>query len=720
MTRTIAIIYFFIILLFTACQDDEHVSGLKDVKVDWSDSLLELVRDKKTINKMVDSLKQAFLDQKEDTSKIKTAIEISYRWLSPKSFLFANEAYDKSKQLNYDYGEAHALCYMGTAMHRSGYTDKAFEYFAESYNVAKNANVKSIQAQALSFEGNMLQGMENHSKSYKKFKKALEISREIKDDAKVTFCLFCLGDIYKQRNELETAASYYDSALVYAVKAKNNGYISYCYAQKSNLNQEKKQFDEALVNMHKSMDIAVKAGIDLRISNGLNNLGDIYKDIGQFDSSIIYYRKAFEFASTRNLKFHVISNMTSLAMLFISQNQRDSALKYIKLYEEHIKPYDNKGFEQKYYNMMASYNTMINNEREALGWLNKLNKAIIAKHKKEQKDAFGSMELELKQDQLEHDKGVKEVELVQQKRIKNLYSVGIVILAIMAGLIFRSLIQNKKAKKIIEEKNRETEQQKQILAEKNKEILDSIAYAKRIQSAILPSKRIVKEYLPDSFILYKPKDIVAGDFYWMEQVGELILFAAADCTGHGVPGAMVSVVCNNGLNRSVREFGLSIPGEILDKTREIIIEEFEKSEEEVKDGMDISLCALNLKEHTLKWAGANNPIWIFRREAKDNMNFIEIKPNKQPIGKFGIEKAFDTHEIRLEKGDCVYIFTDGYQDQFGGEKGKKFKASRLKELLLSVSSKPMNEQAIILDEEFEAWKGLLEQVDDVCLMGVRI
>jgi hypothetical protein len=148
------------------------------------------------------------------------------------------------------------------------------------------------------------------------------------------------------------------------------------------------------------------------------------------------------------------------------------------------------------------------------------------------------------------------------------------------------------------------------LSEKNQEILDSINYAKRIQTAILPPNKLVKEYLNESFILYKPKDVVAGDFYWMEAVGDVVYFAAADCTGHGVPGAMVSVICVNGLNRSVREFGLRKPAEILDKTRELVIKEFEKSEEEVKDGMDISLCALNTKTNELQWAGANNPLWI--------------------------------------------------------------------------------------------------------------
>jgi serine phosphatase RsbU (regulator of sigma subunit) len=196
------------------------------------------------------------------------------------------------------------------------------------------------------------------------------------------------------------------------------------------------------------------------------------------------------------------------------------------------------------------------------------------------------------------------------------------------------------------------------------------------------------------------------------QRGAVILFAAADCTGHGVPGAMVSVVCNNGLNRSVREHGLTDPGQILDKTREIVIAEFEKSEEEVKDGMDISLCALN--GNTLHWAGANNPLWIVR-----NGELTEYRPDKQPIGKYAEPKPFITHAIQLQQGDTVYIFTDGYQDQFGGEKGKKFKASNFKELLLSIQHETMERQRELFDEAFERWKEGYEQIGDVCVIGVR-
>lgn len=261
----------------------------------------------------------------------------------------------------------------------------------------------------------------------------------------------------------------------------------------------------------------------------------------------------------------------------------------------------------------------------------------------------------------------------------------------------------------------EAEKQKELVEKKQKEITDSINYAKRIQEAILPPMRFVKHCFPDSFILYKPKDIVAGDFYWIETSGDEIIFAAADCTGHGVPGAMVSVICHNALNRTVKEFNITSPSKILDKTRELVIEQFEKSDEEVKDGMDISLCTLNKKTNNLLWAGANNPLWIIR-----NNELIEYKPDKQPIGKYAETKSFTNHIIQLQKDDCIYVFTDGYADQFGGEEGKKLKAAKMKALLLSIHLKTMEKQKEDIFNLFEEWRGNIEQVDDVCIIGIKI
>ncbi|MCP4310489.1 MAG: serine/threonine-protein phosphatase [Bacteroidetes bacterium] len=309
---------------------------------------------------------------------------------------------------------------------------------------------------------------------------------------------------------------------------------------------------------------------------------------------------------------------------------------------------------------------------------------------------------------------------------RKLISGGFVLIFLFTIAFIRTFRQIKKANLLLHNKNIEIanhlsviEEQKLSVEMKNKEILDSITYAKRIQTAILLPDNRVKEYLEKSFIIYIPKDIVAGDFYWIESISNQnsnssisILFAAADCTGHGVPGAMVHVICSHALNRSVKEFGLSDPGQILDKTREIVIREFEKSDEVVMDGMDIALCSLN--GNMLKYSGAFNPLWIVR-----DGEIIEIKADRQPVGGYVKSNLFTSHQLDLKKGDVIYIFSDGFTDQFGGEHGKKFKQKALKDLFLSVRGKSMDEQKQLITDSFEKWKENYEQVDDVCIIGVQ-
>ncbi|MBL7898081.1 MAG: SpoIIE family protein phosphatase [Crocinitomicaceae bacterium] len=268
----------------------------------------------------------------------------------------------------------------------------------------------------------------------------------------------------------------------------------------------------------------------------------------------------------------------------------------------------------------------------------------------------------------------------------------------------------------VADRTQEIQHQKEMVEEKNREIVDSINYALRLQSAIIPPESKIREKFNDSFVLFKPKDIVSGDFYWMDSKGNNVILAVADCTGHGVPGAMVSVVGANSLNRCVKEFGLRKPSSILDKLRELIIETFEMANHEVKDGMDISLISIDREKGKVQWAGAHNPLWILKKNSNE---IIELKADKQPIGKFEFAKPFNNHEIDFETGDCLYMFSDGFADQFGGDKGKKLKASTMREIFISCRNLPMQEQKIKIIDAFEAWKNMLEQVDDVCVMGVR-
>ncbi len=285
----------------------------------------------------------------------------------------------------------------------------------------------------------------------------------------------------------------------------------------------------------------------------------------------------------------------------------------------------------------------------------------------------------------------------------------------------------------IKRRNEKINQQNEIIEEKNQEIVDSITYAKRIQDAILPSSMISKE-LPNCFVHYQPKDIVSGDFYWMKTIDEKLLIAAVDCTGHGVPGGFVSMVGYSGLNRAVSEYRLTEPAEILEKLSELVTESFDDgSNTGIKDGMDAAICSLDQTNLKLHFSGANNPLYIIRHndkplkspsgeliEVKSLEALNEIKGTRRPVGSSDYMQPFVNKEIQLEKDDIIYLFSDGYPDQFGGPKGKKLMYKPFKRILLENSRLPMHEQREKLELEFNNWSAGYAQIDDICIIGIKV
>jgi serine phosphatase RsbU (regulator of sigma subunit)/HAMP domain-containing protein len=289
-----------------------------------------------------------------------------------------------------------------------------------------------------------------------------------------------------------------------------------------------------------------------------------------------------------------------------------------------------------------------------------------------------------------------------------------------------NLAENERGlEKKVQERTEEVVRQKEEIEIKNtelhilyKQVTDSILYAKRIQEAILPPDSVIKSLVPNSFVLFKPKDIVSGDFYWFERKGANVYFSAVDCTGHGVPGAFMSLVGYNILKDIVKNTSIVKPGEMLNKMREDVVKTLhaDTDENRAKDGMDMTLCSLNYDTLELQYAAAYNPLYIVR-----NGELLEFDANKFPIGAFiGERKDYDNHTIQLQKGDVLYLFSDGYADQFGGPKGKKYMVGNFRKLLLKVSTSPIDEQKKILDEAYTEWQGTHEQVDDVLLIGVKI
>lgn len=342
--------------------------------------------------------------------------------------------------------------------------------------------------------------------------------------------------------------------------------------------------------------------------------------------------------------------------------------------------------------------------------------------------ALNMMQAELVLTEKENKIKVLEKEKVIEKeklRYQQLFTIGaLAALLIVAFLLFfavKNFRLSKKQNNIISLQKDKLETQVKLVNNKNLEILSSINYASRLQSAIVNPHQFFTNIFPNSFIFYQPKDIVAGDFFWCEKIENKVFFAAADCTGHGVPGALVSVVCATALNRTLYEYEKHEPGEILDTTRQLIIETFSKSKSGVMDGMDISFCVLDINTKQVTWAGANNPLWIYNSASQQ---LLEYKPNKQPIGNWENATPFTSHVIQLEAKDVVYLFTDGFQDQFGTDDVskpiKKFKPAGMRKMLQSIATLAAEEQYQRVQHTFENWKGDTDQIDDVTLIGICI
>lgn len=302
------------------------------------------------------------------------------------------------------------------------------------------------------------------------------------------------------------------------------------------------------------------------------------------------------------------------------------------------------------------------------------------------------------------------------------------VISIIAALTFITLLllilaiianrQRRKANQLLSMQKKEVEKQKLLVETKQKEILDSINYAKRIQTALMSSESTFSNHLTEHFILFKPKDIVAGDFFWAAPLNDSFIYITADSTGHGVPGAFMSLLNISKLNETVKQKNIIRPDLVLNDVRTGLIEALnpEGSKEISKDGMDATLCRIDLRNMTLQYAAANNSFCIIR-----SGEILNCQADKMPIGKSHDDTAkFTFNEVHLQRGDMIYTYTDGYPDQFGGPMGKKLKHKSLKELLLQAADLPVNEQKLLFEKQFETWKGGLEQVDDVLLIGVRV
>ena len=729
-----------------------------------------------------------------------------------------------SKHLKYKKLLVNSLKYAGIVSSDMGDYEKAIDYYSRSLNIAEQINDTSNIAKCYTNIGNVYYYLGRYDKSIENHQKSLKLMEQVGHKSGIANCYSNIGVIHMYQKNYKNAIEYFELSLKLYEELKHLQGMCTCYNNLGFVYHDQMINKKALEYYEKSLEIALSLNNVRIMMSTYNNIGIIYKESGDFEKAIDYYNKSLgiaEMLEDKTRTAQLLGNISSLHYTLADSIVKDEKLKKIHFTQAldiGIKAYNNAKeinavplLNNISLTMMNLYNSL-GNKSKALEF------AVIALDVKdslfglEKTEAIAEMETkyqtEKKQLQIENLNKEKELqqETIARKEAENkrqkvlIYSfvLGFIIILIFSIIVYRLFIQKKKANVIIARKNQSLQiafseinmqkeeieaqrdeitaqrdniqEQKNIVDYQKHEIEDSINYAKRIQLAVIPNLSNIfsgefgesntMKYCIDHFVLFRPKDIVSGDFYWANRINETIVVAVADCTGHGVPGAFMSMLGISFLNEIVRKKEVTQASIVLDMLRSSIIEALSQTGEAgtQKDGMDISLLAINLQSQNSKlkaqrkesselyqvqWAGANNPLWIVKKtkpkatnlkpQENSSLNldtstslsagletcFLELKADKMPIAIHPDMKPFTNHEIIFYEGDTVFLFSDGYVDQFGGPKGKKFLSKQFKELLLSNIDSSMTEQQNVLNSTIRNWIGDGEQIDDITVFGLR-
>jgi len=591
------------------------------------------------------------------------------------------------KEINDKGGIAMALGNLGIAFSYAGNYPEALKHYLSSLSIMEEMGSARQYIGIYNAIGTIYFLQENYKQAEKYFDKSLGSSKQIKSKSGMATALYNLALIYSEYNENEKAVACMKKALTFYEEEKGKQGVADCYKALGSILGTMEKNEESREYFAKALKVLSELEDKVGLAETYNNLGDIYFNEKNYNEALNHFMKGLRLAREVNYLAITKQSIEKVARAYKAKGDTKNALVY---FEEFVKLKDsllNKESIEKIATLKANYEA---DEREKSA-------AINRKVKEE----------------------VQKAELSKQKTLSIVFGVSGIIVLLMAVFALRGYFQKKKA-------NTEISLQKKVIEEKNKNIVDSINYSKNIQEAILPSEKFFKRLLPDSFILYKPKDIVSGDFYFVgspvTNLGDkLVVFGVADCTGHGVPGAFLTLLGKTFIQLGLTDKSVNSSADALDYLNRGITEILNKKSSDgkmVRDGMDISLCSMNYESMSLGFSGAKNGIYLIR----DGI-VTELKPDKHAIGELNDEKElplYTNQNLTVKKGDTVYLFSDGYVDQFGGPQGKKYKSKTLREKLLNIHLLPMDEQKQILDKTFSEWKGNHEQVDDVCIVGVKI
>ena len=566
-------------------------------------------------------------------------------------------------------------------------TKKAFQLSQNAQLIASDINYQKSLAESLRTIGFCYWYFTNLVTALEKSMLAMDLFKELGDTKGEAQAMNTVAKVYTALGDFDKALQYFQTCISLSQHIKNNEEEVITLNNLGDMYMKLGEQEKALSFFIESN--AIKEGVSKSTQSLiLYNIGEVHYHLGNNDEALTYLTQSLHISEKVGYHLIVTASLCILGKVAIRQNNSDAAIPYLQKAVEVAEGIDSKldvYQAQKALSLAYEKKGDLVNAFEQYKLFHSVREAVF-NHENLQR---------IKNIQFQHEtisiKKETETERLKNSDLQKAYN--------------------------------EIEHQRNLITEKNKSITDSIKYAKRIQEAILPPDKYIQQLFADSFIYYASKDIVCGDFYWaykdVSNNEENILFAAVDCTGHGVPGAFMSLVGHSLLNTAVKENDILEPAAILNFLNKGVTKTLRQTYEQstVRDGMDLALCSWNKEKQILQFAGANNPLWLIR-----NGELIEIKGDKFPVGIFLEETMhqFTNHQLDVQTGDVLYLFSDGYADQFGGKKGRKFTKKQLKEKLLSIHHLPMNQQLIELQHTMSSWQGTLEQVDDVLIMRIRL
>ncbi|MDB4655663.1 tetratricopeptide repeat protein [Flavobacteriales bacterium] len=630
------------------------------------------------------------------------------------------------QDINDQSGIASSLNNLGLVYKNQGDLDRALAYYQNAFKIFEQSGDVVGLANAHNNVGIVYRGNGDQEKALENFLKALELFRNLGNNVGEANTLNNIGNIYYQQEKFDQALEFYENSLVISEKLGDKSSMAGKLSNIGGVYLVLGNNEKALESTEKALDIQKSIDDNQGQISTLNNLGAYFKKAGDLDKSLVYFLDAEKVQKRIGDHSYSTITLSSIGEIYKEKKRSQLGLSYLRRALKEAKTYGSTEdqisvFEDlsQTYADLGDFKTSYDYQQLAVRVKDSLDRVIGTRDLAEMQVKFETEQKQREIELLGKEKEVQDLRLTKQIAVRNMVIAFSVLALIMLLLIYGRYRTKKKANEALDKKNQEIEQQKKTVEEKNHEITSSIEYAKRIQDAIMPSMDEIRAALPNSFVYYRPKEIVSGDFYWFAKQKDISFIAAVDCTGHGVPGAFMSMIGNDHLNQIVNVEQRSKPDEILNRLHHEIQVTLKQKHgvTDNHDGMDIALCAINHSENKMLFSSANRYLYMIREG-----QLSELKGDHFNLGGIMHEdvRHYNLHEIDMQKGDVFYIFSDGVSDQFGGEKSKKFGYKRLKELLMELHQKPMEEQKSIFEKTLIDWMGDGDQIDDFLLIGIRI